>query len=77
MRVLAAGVDGDAPVVAGESGCAAAAGLLAAALDEDLRRILELGTASRVLVVGSEGATDAEVYRRTVGRTAEEVAGAR
>jgi diaminopropionate ammonia-lyase len=71
MRVLAAG---EPPIVAGESGCAAAAGLIAAALDPDLRRRLGLDASSRVLVIGSEGATDPEIYRRTVGRAPEEVA---
>ena len=35
MRLLAQGVDGDPPLVAGESGCAATAGLIAAMLDPD------------------------------------------
>lgn len=74
MRALAEGVDGDRPVVAGESGCAAAAGLIAAALDPGLREALALDRGSRVLVIGSEGATDALTYERTVGRSAEAVA---
>jgi diaminopropionate ammonia-lyase len=74
MRALAEGVDGDRPVVAGESGCAAAAGLIAAALDPGLREALALDPGSRVLVIGSEGATDALTYERTVGRSAEAVA---
>jgi diaminopropionate ammonia-lyase len=74
MRVLAAGQDGDPPIVAGESGCAATAGLIAAALDPDLRRALDLDAASRVLVIGSEGATDPMIYRQTVGRAPEEIA---
>jgi diaminopropionate ammonia-lyase len=74
MRVLAAGQDGDPPIVAGESGCAATAGLIAAALDPDLRRALDLDAASRVLVIGSEGATDPLIYRQTVGRAPEEIA---
>lgn len=74
MRALAAGVDGDLPVVAGESGCAAVAGLVAAGLDPGLRETLALGRTSRVLVIGSEGATDAVTYERTVGRPAEAVA---
>jgi diaminopropionate ammonia-lyase len=73
MRALADGVGGDRPVVAGESGCAAAAGLVAAALDPRLRERLDLGRESRILVIGSEGATDALTYERTVGRTAEAV----
>jgi diaminopropionate ammonia-lyase len=73
MRALAGGVGGDRPVVAGESGCAAAAGLVAAALDPALREALALDSGSRVLVIGSEGATDALTYERTVGRPAEAV----
>ncbi len=70
MRALAEGVGGDRPVVAGESGCAAAAGLVAAALDPALREALALDRGSRILVIGSEGATDALTYERTVGRPA-------
>ena len=76
MRILASGVDGDRAIVAGESGCAAAAALIAACGDGALRETLELGPEARVLVIGSEGATDTEIYRQTVGRTPEEVAGA-
>ena len=53
---------------------AATAGLIAAALDPDLRQALDLGAASRVLVIGSEGATDPLIYRQTVGRAPEEIA---
>lgn len=70
MRFLAEGVGGDPPVVSGESGCAAVAGLVAAALDPGLRRALGLDGGSRVLAIGSEGATDPETYERTVGRSA-------
>ncbi len=73
MRLLAAGTGGDAPVVAGESGVAGLAGLLAACADEKLRGKLGLDAASRVLVIGSEGATDPDLYARIVGRTPEEV----
>ena len=74
MRLLAAGVGGDPPVVSGESGCAAIAALVAAALDSALRDALGLRGDSRVVAIGSEGATDALAYARVVGRTAEEVA---
>ncbi|MGE5098103.1 MAG: diaminopropionate ammonia-lyase [Betaproteobacteria bacterium] len=60
MRTLAEGADGDFPIVAGESGVAGLAGLLAAAASGDL----DLGAESRVLVFGTEGATDPELYRR-------------
>ncbi len=73
MRALAEGTGGDPAVVAGESGCAATAGLIAAALDPGLRRDLGLDASSVVLSIGSEGATDAETYRDVVGRSAEAV----
>ena len=73
MRLLADGVDGDPSLVSGESGCAATAGLIAAASDEAVRAALGLGEASRVVVIGSEGDTDAENYRRVVGRPAEDL----
>ncbi|MCP4328906.1 MAG: diaminopropionate ammonia-lyase [Alphaproteobacteria bacterium] len=73
MRVLARGIDGDRPVVAGESGAAALAGLIAAAQDGDLAAALGLGDAARIVVIGSEGATDGEVFAEVVGETAEAV----
>jgi diaminopropionate ammonia-lyase len=74
MRFLARGVGGDLPVVAGESGCAAVAGLLAASADHALASILELGPGAKVIVIGSEGATDIEVYRDVVGESPDDVA---
>ncbi|MEN5082551.1 diaminopropionate ammonia-lyase [Bosea sp. TWI1241] len=68
MRQLAA-----LGVVGGESGVAGLAGLAKAAADPALRAALKLDSASVVLCYGTEGATDAEVYRGIVGRTAEEV----
>ena len=68
MRLLAAGIEGDPPLVAGESGCAATAGVIAAATDPTLREALGLDARSRVLVIGSEGATDPDTYHRVVGR---------
>ena len=76
MRLLAAGVDGDPPLVSGESGCAAIAGLVAAAPDPALREALGLDRGSRVVAIGSEGATDPITFERVVGRPADEVAGA-
>ena len=68
MRRLAVGVDDDDPVVAGESGVAALAGFLAALTDARARDALGLDVNSRILVVGSEGATDPDVYEGIVGR---------
>lgn len=60
-------------VVGGESGVAGLAGLVQAAADPALRRMLKLEAGSRVLCYGTEGATDPDVYRSIVGRDAEEV----
>jgi diaminopropionate ammonia-lyase len=75
MRLLADG-GGDGPIVAGESAVAGLVGLLAAAPQASTRDALALGPQSTVLVLGTEGATDPELYRRIVGRSAEEVAAA-
>ena len=74
MRLLAQSPCGDPVIVAGESGVAGLAGFLAAAGDADRRRILGLDEASRVVVFGTEGATDSEIYARIVGRSPDEVA---
>lgn len=61
MRLLAP------EIVAGESAVAGLAGLLGAAARPDLARALGLDASSRVLLFGSEGDTDPELYRRIVG----------
>jgi diaminopropionate ammonia-lyase len=53
-------------IVAGESAVAGLAGLMAAAGDRDIARGLGLSSESRVLLFGTEGATDPEVYRRLI-----------
>ncbi len=73
MRVLAHGVADDTPMVSGESGAAAVAGVIAASLDPALRDALRLGETSVVVTIGSEGATDAETYERVVGKTARQI----
>jgi len=42
-------------------------------MDPRARRDLGLEAASRVLLIGSEGDTDPELFRRIVGHTGEEV----
>jgi diaminopropionate ammonia-lyase len=74
MRLLADGRCGDDPIVAGESAVAGLAGLLLACADTDARRVLGLRPDSRVLVFGTEGATDSETYRAIVGRYPADVA---
>ena len=73
MRLLAEGRCGDDPIVAGESAVAGLAGLLLACADVNARSVLGLRPDSRVLVLGTEGATDAETYRAIVGRAPEDV----
>ncbi len=68
MRFAAAPIGGDPPLVLGESGAASLGGLMAVAGDAEAREALGLSEASRVLVIGSEGATDPDIYRRIVGR---------
>lgn len=75
MRLLAEGRYGDAPIVAGESAVAGLVGLLAVMQDSSARDQLGLDSQSRVLVFGTEGATDPELYQRIVGKSAEEVRG--
>jgi diaminopropionate ammonia-lyase len=73
MRRLAAPAAGDPAIVAGETGAAGLAALLAAHADAALARALGIDAGSRVLLLGSEGDTDPAIYRTVVGRSAEEV----
>ena len=73
MRLLAAGLDGDPPLVAGESAVAGLAALIAAQQRPALAAALGLDADSRVLLFSTEGDTDPELYRENVGRSAEEV----
>jgi diaminopropionate ammonia-lyase len=73
MRKLAQPAAGDPAIVAGETGGTGLAALLAARDYPEIRKTLALDAASRVLLLGSEGDTDPQIYRAVVGRTAEEV----
>jgi diaminopropionate ammonia-lyase len=73
MRTLAEGIAGDPRIVGGEAGEGGLAGLLAAAGDKALWTKLGLGPDARVLIIGSEGATDPLVYHRIVGRAPNQV----
>jgi diaminopropionate ammonia-lyase len=73
MRILADARFGDEPVVAGESAVAGLAGFALAASDAVSRASLSLGPDSVVLLFGTEGATDPEVYQQIVGRPADVV----
>lgn len=73
MRVLAQASAGDVPVVAGESGAAGLAGLLALARDPAQRQQAGLDAASRVLLFNTEGATAPALYASLAGVGAAEV----
>ncbi|MBW6396302.1 diaminopropionate ammonia-lyase [Roseomonas sp. HJA6] len=64
MKALAAR---NPPVVAGESAVAGLAALLLAAGEPFARAALGLDSTSRILLFGTEGATDPEIYARLVG----------
>ena len=66
MRLLARPFGGDPEIEAGESAVAGLAALIAAARSDRLRRALGLGADSRVLLIGSEGATDPDSYAALV-----------
>lgn len=75
MRLLADARYGDKPLVAGESAVAGLAALLGVAAETELRQRLDLGASSRVLLFGTEGATDPDIYKSIIGRCAERVGG--
>ena len=76
MIGLAQGRWGDTPLVSGESGCASVAAVLALAAHPDLRAALGLTSQSRVLCIGSEGATAPEVWTSFTQLKPEDVAAA-
>ncbi len=71
MRLLAGGVDGDPAIVAGESAVAGQAGVVLARQRPDLAQALGLDRDSRILVFGTEGATDEGLYARLLAPQAE------
>lgn len=73
MRLLASGGAGE-PVVAGESAVAGLAGLIAAAGQQALASALGLDGTSRILVIGTEGATDPAIYKALVGQDPDSIA---
>ncbi|MCB1492958.1 MAG: diaminopropionate ammonia-lyase, partial [Rhodobiaceae bacterium] len=73
MRKLARPDSGDTPLVAGESAVAGLAGLFAAMADTQARALMGLDASSRILVFGTEGDTDPDVYAELVGMTGNQV----
>lgn len=75
MRILACPEGHDPAIVAGESAVAGLAGLSAALADPEAAAMLGLDATARVLVFGTEGDTDPDLYARLVGVTGEQVRG--
>jgi len=73
MRLLADPSTGDPLIVAGESAVAGLAALIAATGHDAARKALGLDADSRVLVFGTEGDTDAELYLQLIGRSGDDV----
>lgn len=66
MRTLSKGVDGDPKIVAGESAVAGLAALDMARAKPETFAALDLDADSHVLIIGTEGATDPEIYNRII-----------
>lgn len=69
MQVLGRPLGDDPAIIAGESAIAGLAAAMAAALGP-LRETLGLTSTSRVLLIGSEGATDIGIYQKLMGLSA-------
>lgn len=74
MRLLAQPLGGDPVIVAGESAVAGVAAAIATSQSAQARQVLGLNRESRILLFGSEAATDAALYAQLVGESAEAVA---
>jgi diaminopropionate ammonia-lyase len=74
MRLLAQGAHGDPPIVAGESATAGLAALLALSRGQPREHHIQeragLDGGSRVLLFGTEGATDPQLYRQLMANEA-------
>lgn len=73
VRALAEGVNGDIPVVSGESGAAGLAGLVSLLQDRAQAERVGLNRDSRILLINTEGATAPSVYASIAGQPAEAV----
>ena len=70
---MAKGIGDKTPVVAGESAIAGLAGLIGTMNNPQLAREIGLDTKSRILLFGTEGATDPALYHELTGTRVEEV----
>ncbi len=69
VRLLARPLDGDPVVESGESGVAGLAALILARQHEKTSALLGLDESSRVLLIGSEGITDPDIYQQIMDET--------
>ena len=66
MQLLAHGFDGDPPIEAGESAVAGLAALISLQNNPQQGRELGLDENSRIYILGTEGATDPELYQKLI-----------
>ena len=66
MKLLAKGYEGDAAIEAGESAVAGLGALICARSDQTLSDSLSLDENSKIFIIGTEGATDAELYEQLI-----------
>lgn len=64
MRLLAKGYQSDGSIEAGESAVPGFAAAILARQHSDFSQAMQLNSSSRVLVIGTEGATDPELYKQ-------------
>lgn len=70
MQLLAKGFEGDPVIEAGESAVAGLSALITARHEAGLSDALGLDASSRVYILGTEGATDPELYHRLIKQKA-------
>jgi diaminopropionate ammonia-lyase len=66
MRMMAKGDAGGGGIEAGECSVSGVVALIAACNDPALRQRIGLDASSRVVLIGSEGATDPAIYRALI-----------
>ena len=68
MKLFAEGICGGGKIEAGECSTSGLASLLAISKNKDLRHKLGLNESSKVLLIGTEGATDPIAYNELIER---------
>ena len=67
MKFLYDGIADGKRIFSGESGCSSLAALLAVKDDSKSLNVLNINEKSRILLIGTEGATDKEVFSSITG----------